>query len=279
MFLPTFFDFLKPRSRRAPNRRARRPLTTRPRFEALEDRSVPSGSGWIADPVVDFLPTYTGPQDPGLDVTKHRVMVTQQRVIFVGKMAGPIAPTQAIGGIFVIGVDRGQGMPRFLNGTPQIGPNVMWDLIVRINPNGTGQVNNQVAGVVTPLDPADITIDGNEFSASVPLSLLLPASTRPPEEWTYNLWPRNGIVPGQNQHVSDLAPDNGNSPVRVVPPANAAQPQFEMGSGNRSAISSFDTGFVPAFVGLDVAVERFKQVAQNYGDSEDAEFPVGLDSP
>jgi hypothetical protein len=50
-----------------------------------------------------------------------------------------------------------------------------------INPNGTGQVNNQVGGVITPLDPADIVIDGNEFTASVPLSLLLPEATRPPE--------------------------------------------------------------------------------------------------
>src|SRR5687768_8255653 len=31
--------------------------------------STRNASGWIADPVGDFLPTYTGPQDPGLDVT------------------------------------------------------------------------------------------------------------------------------------------------------------------------------------------------------------------
>ena len=49
----------------------------------------------------------------------------------------------------------------------------------------------------------------------MPLSLLLPAATRPPQEWTYNLWPRNGI--GQNVQVSDLAPDDGNSPVQAVP--------------------------------------------------------------
>jgi hypothetical protein len=90
-------------------------------------------------------------------------------------------------------------------------------LIVRINPNGTGLVNNQVAGVVTPLDPDDININGSEFTASVPLSLLLPAATRPPLEWTYNLWPRNGVTPGQNQNVSDLAPDDGNSPEQAVP--------------------------------------------------------------
>jgi hypothetical protein len=291
MLVRTLFTLLKSRSRRAPDTRARRPLPARPRLEALEDRFVPCGaSGWIADPVGDFLPTYTGPQDPGLDVTAHRVLVLPQRVLFAGKMVGPIAPTQAIGGLYIIGVDRGQGTPRFLNFTPPIGPNVTWDLIVRINPNGTGLVNNLIAGVVTPLDPADITIDGNEFTASVPRSVLLPAATQLPAAWTYNLWPRNG---GGNQAVSDLAPDDGNSPVCVVPPLRptAALSPLDLGLGGRPAISGFASGFVPAFTGLDVAVERLVPpdphvplnpvpvapvFARNDGDSADAEVPDGL---
>ena len=173
-------------------------------------------SNTISDPKGDFLPTYTGAHVPGLDVVEHQTTLAGERVIFFGKMAGPIAPTQDVGGLYVIGVDRGQGTPRFRAGTPLIGPNVLWDLIVRINPDGTGLVNNQVGGVVTPLDPADIRIDGNSFTASVPLSVLTPAATRPPEQWTYNLWPRNGLVPGRNQNVTDLAPDDGNSPVQVL---------------------------------------------------------------
>jgi hypothetical protein len=179
----------------------------------------------IPDPAGDFLPTYTGPQDPGLDVVAHEVTLLGDRVIFFGQMAGPIAPTQAIGGLYLIGLDRGRGTPRFLGGTPIIGPNVRWDSVVRINPNGTGLFNNQVAGVITPLNPADISINGNEFTASVPLSLLLPAATRPPQEWTYNLWPRNGVIIGQNQHVSDLAPDDGNSPVQAALKADAGPDQ------------------------------------------------------
>jgi hypothetical protein len=178
------------------------------------------GSDWIPDPVGDFLPGYTGLHDPGLDVTAHRVLVTPKRVIFCGKMAGPIAPTQDIGGLYIIGVDRGLGTPRFRGRTPEIGPNVLWDSVVRINPDGTGLFNNIIAGVVTPLDPADITIDGNEFSVSVPLSAMLPSATRPPEQWTYNLWPRNSAVIGNNAAVPDLAPDDGNSPVRMVPPGD-----------------------------------------------------------
>ncbi len=179
----------------------------------------PARAVLIFDPVGDILPTYTGTVLPGMDVTAHEVLLAGDRMIFFGRMAGPIAPTQAIGGLYLFGVDRGQGTPRFLGpaSPPTIGPNVLWDLIVRINPDGTGYVNNPLIGVLTPLDSADIRISGNEFTANVPLALLLPAATRPPQEWTYNLWPRNGIVIGQNVHVSDLAPDDGNSPVQAVP--------------------------------------------------------------
>jgi hypothetical protein len=155
-----------------------------------------------------------GAQLPGLDVVAHQVTFEGDRLVVFGRMAGPIAPTQAIGGVYLIGLDRGRGTPRFLTGTPIIGPHVLFDSVVRINANGTGQFNNLVAGVVTPLDPVDISISGDEFTANVPLSLLLPAATRPPLEWTYNLWPRNGV--GNNVQVSDLAPDDGNSPVQAV---------------------------------------------------------------
>jgi PEP-CTERM motif len=177
-----------------------------------------SRAGLILDPVGDFLPTYTGPHDPGLDVVAHEVFLQGDRLVFFGRMAGPIAPTQAVGGVYLIGLDRGQGTPRFLNppaAPPVIGPNVLFDSVLRINPNGTGLFNNLVAGVMTPLNPADISISGNEFIARVPLNLLLPAATRPAGEWTYNLWPRNGQ--GLNVQVSDLAPDDGNSPVQTVP--------------------------------------------------------------
>jgi hypothetical protein len=171
----------------------------------------------ISDPVGDILPTYTGTSLPGMDVVSHGVTLVGDRVFFYGRMAGPIAPTQEIGGLYLYGVDRGKGTPRFLGpaAPPVIGPNVLWDSIVRINPNGTGLFNNVIAGIITPIDPDDIVIDGNEFIASVPLSVMLPAATRPPCEWTYNLWPRNGI--GHNVQVSDLAPDDGNSPFQSRP--------------------------------------------------------------
>lgn len=279
-------NFLRPRVGLAPARRSRQPLC-RFSLETLEDRFVPSGaSAWIADPVGDFLPGYTGPQDPGLDVVAHRAMVTTQRVIFSGKMAGPIAPTQEIGGLYIIGVDRGQGTARFAGRTPVIGPNVLWDSVVRVNPDGTGLFNNIIGGVITPLAAEDITIDGNEFSVSVPLSAMLPSATRPPEEWTYNLWPRNSAVIGNNAAVPDLAPDDGNSPMRVVPGAATTPPAETSSLASMILDSSTADALVAAFTGLDNAAERLVPpnpihvapvFALNYGDSADAVIPDGLE--
>src|SRR5688572_29454085 len=110
---------------------------------ALTAAALPGavGAALIVDPSADFLPTYTGPQDPGLDVLAHQGTLSGDRLILYGQMAGPISPTQAIGGLYLFGVDRGQGTPRFLNAPaapPIIGPNVVWDAIVRVNANGTG---------------------------------------------------------------------------------------------------------------------------------------------
>jgi uncharacterized protein (TIGR03118 family) len=172
----------------------------------------------ILDPEGDFLPTYEGPLDPALDVVAHEVRIVGDRLEFFGRMAGPIGvATQPENGFYLFGIDRGLGTARFLAGSPIIGPNVTWDIVVRVNRDGTGHINHPLTGLRTLLDPADIQINGNELIASVPLSQLTPAPAplRPPEQWTYNLWPRIGEIRGQNQLVSDLAPDDGNSPVRA----------------------------------------------------------------
>ena len=106
----------------------------------LEAREVPA---LIADPVGDVLPTYV-PRTPGvvsagMDVVAHEVVLLaeQDRVVFYGRMAGSVAATQAEGALYLFGVDRGSGTPRFLSTPgPVIGPTVMWDAIVRVNPDG-----------------------------------------------------------------------------------------------------------------------------------------------
>src|SRR6187431_151214 len=116
--------------------------TGRLQVEALEDRSVPA---IIADPVGDIMPTYAGGVLPGMDVVAHEVVLLeeQDRVVFYGKMAGSVADTQSVHALYLFGVDRGSGTARFLSTPgPVIGPHVVWDSIVRVNPDGTGLFNN-----------------------------------------------------------------------------------------------------------------------------------------
>jgi hypothetical protein len=226
----------RPERSSAPRRRPRRL-----NIEPLEDRAVPA---LIIDPAGDVLPSYAGGVLPGMDVVAHEVVLLedQGRVVFHGKMAGPVADTQSVHALYLFGVDRGSGTPRFLSTPgPVIGPNVVWDSIVRVNPDGTGLFNNVAGGVITPLGPDDIRIDGDEFTVSVPLSVMLPASARPPEEWTYNLWPRDGI--GNNAQVSDLAPDDGNSPFEVVAPARVEGVVVNDGSAQRAMVNGLTVTF------------------------------------
>jgi hypothetical protein len=230
----------KHRSPTSPLRPSRIAVAPRACLESLEARQLLSGSGApspsgdapaltpslhvapFRDPRGDILPTYTGVPLPGMDVVAHKVTIDGDRMVFYAKMAGRVEPTQEIGGLYLFGVDRGRGTARFLGpaSPPVIGPNVLWDSIVRVNPDGTGLFNNILTGVITPLDQADIKISGNHFTASVPLTLMLPGAAKSPGEWTYNLWPRNGI--GRNVQVSDLAPDDGNAPVQMLSPGGSS---------------------------------------------------------
>ena len=178
----------------------------------------PARASLIFDPAGDILPTYTGDGAPGHGRDGPRGPPRGGPDDLLRPHGRPDrADARRSAGYTSSGWTAARARPASSarRRPPVIGPNVLWDLIVRINPDGTGLCQQPLAGVVTPLDPADIRISGNEFTASVPLSMLLPAATRPPSEWTYNLWPRNGI--GQNVQVSDLAPDDGNSPVQTVP--------------------------------------------------------------
>jgi hypothetical protein len=226
------------------NRRAQ--LTVSP----LEAREVPA---LITDPVGDIMPTYAGGVLPGMDVVAHEVAIVpeQDRVVFYGKMAGSVADTATVNGLYLFGVDRGSGTPRFLSTPgPAIGPSVTWDSIVRVNPDGTGLFNNVIAGVITPLGPDNIRLSGDEFTVSIPLGLMLPAATRPPAEWTYNLWPRDGI--GNNAQVSDLAPDDGNSPFQVAAAARVGGVVVNDGSAQRSMVTGLTVTFdAPVTIGPD----------------------------
>jgi hypothetical protein len=83
MYFNSFCDYGKSRPANTGGRRPSSRYAARLRVEALEGRAVPAV---IADPAGDFLSTYTGTQDPGLDVFAH---IVNGRTVAATAFAGP----------------------------------------------------------------------------------------------------------------------------------------------------------------------------------------------
>ena len=107
---------------------------------------------------------------------------------------------------YVWGFDRGAGATTANFGAIGL-PNIIFDSVVVVLPDGTGQVVTLEMGtpVPTPLPAGAITIDGNTFTAMVPLSML-PSQGFATADYTQNLWPRYGGIETDDQ-ISDFAPD------------------------------------------------------------------------
>lgn len=164
----------------------------------------------ITDPAGDFVPTFVGPRNGDLDVLSARVTFTGTNFLLHATLAAPVGTTP--GGFYVWGFDRGAGTPGF----PTIAPGVLFDRVVVLNSNGTGNVPG--AG---PLPPGSVVISGSEIFGVVPASFL-PSTGFAPENFTWNLWPRSPVVPGNPLgNLSDFAPDNSNAAVTAAVPEPA----------------------------------------------------------
>jgi len=185
------------------------------------------GAGPVQDPANDFRQfdpndpnSYAGPPNPGLDVLSANVILnlSQQTLTFTSTMAGPISGlidpnTGANLGSFSWGINHGFASNNFA----AIGlPNVLFDAVLALNPNGTGAYR----GAQTPA--GSVTASGNTLTAVLPISFLAapsppPANAQGPllpvTEWSYNLWPRSSFrIDGTplgfgNAQIADFAPD------------------------------------------------------------------------
>lgn len=167
---------------------------------------APARADLIKDPAGDFLPTFLGPKGGDLDVIGVEVSVNASSFFLRAKVNAPVGTTA--GGFYVWGVNRGAGGQGF----PTIAPGVLFDRVVVLNPDGTGNVPG-----VGPLPPGSVAISGDEIIGTVPRSFLV-STGFPPELFTFNLWPRSAVIPGNpNGNIADFAPDNSNISATVLP--------------------------------------------------------------
>ena len=179
-----------------------------------------SASATIVDPAGDLLATYTGPTAGALDITSGDVAFDGTSFLFTAAVAGNIGLTP--GELFVWGINRGAGTPRIdLLRDPDIAPNILFDAVLVMLPNGfLSVVTIPAAGPPNAVSfPGGTTVSGNGLSASVPLSLL-PSTGFAPEDYTFGFWTRVRVTPGvdgTNNEIADFLQGSGALSARAVP--------------------------------------------------------------
>ena len=158
-------------------------------------------AGPFADPVGDFLPTYGGAMNGAFDVISANGTFDGAIFHLTATLAGLVsgAPAGSVP-LYVWGINTGTGTNNFAN----IGnPNVRFNLVATLNAAG---VTNNAA--------YHGGINGSTIFIDIPLAAL-PASTGfAPEDYLWNLWPRDTSAPagpapiGTATAISDFAPNN-----------------------------------------------------------------------
>ena len=174
----------------------------------------------VTDPTGDFISGFVGPANPDLDVTSFSVGFNSATSIFSlgAVLAGDINPATA--GFYVIGVNTGTGV---IAPFASVGaPNVIFNQAIVIRKDGSGSIG------ATALDASTITISGNIFTVRVPLALL-PTTGFAPGDYGFNLWPR--VAVGNNNQISDFAPNNANISANGAVPEPATWAMMLVGFG------------------------------------------------
>lgn len=245
-----------------------------PQVVHAANAAVPYSAGASVDNDKDFLSTYTGPQNADLTPVSAQVTVNNasQQLQFSAVLAGNIGTTPGSGSLssptplYVFGLNRGAGTQRFLSGSPSIGAGVYFDSVVVLNPNGTSEFIDFTNNKTTILPAGDIQFNGNQITASFPLSDF-PSTGFAPNQYTWNFWPRYGL--GANNQVADFLPDanNGgtggyNAPVQVIPAQNGPPPSRPPVYIN--PLDSYDTTIADSFpTAIDnLNVNQFFSAAQ-----------------
>lgn len=168
------------------------------------------------DPVGDFLATYTGPQNGDVDVTSVGALDDGTNVTLTATFNGTIGTTP--GAAYVLGVDRGAGLPLFTFQTPSVGAGVIFDAVAILLPGGGSFVAGLLPTMTAPIALSGVTFSGSTVTAVIPLADL-PSNGFAPAQYRYDLWPRVGLDPTDNRQIADFAPDASTFTASVPEPA------------------------------------------------------------
>jgi len=167
-----------------------------------------------SDATGDFLATYAGTQNGDLDVVSIDVRRTASLLTLQASMAGAIGTSA--GALYVWGIDRGLGTARFAAGSPSVGAGVLFDSVLLLRPNGTGNFVDLLNATNSfALAPGAITISGNDITGTVAL-FAIPSTGFAMANYGYNLWTRLGTIVG-NTGIADFAPDASTVTASFVP--------------------------------------------------------------
>ena len=177
-----------------------------------------ASSATITDPTGDFLPSYTGPANPDVDIISANVLFDGTSFDLSASANGTIGSTP--NSLFVWAVNRGSGIARPAL-APPAGAGILWDAVVVMFPDGTLRVvtfpaagpptiNNIIGGT---------TVSGNNLSATL-AAMLLPSTGLAASDYTFSLWSRVRVSPaadGANTEVADLLAGSGSIRSTAVP--------------------------------------------------------------
>lgn len=161
-----------------------------------------------------FLPSYTGPQTPDLEVSTAQVFYDLSTSVFTFTATLDAAPVT--GDIYVWGINTGSNADPF----GAFAPNVLFDSVLILEPGSTSFVDSDIitaSPVVTDLATGQVTTGGATITATVAASLL-PSDGFTPQNYGVDLWPRNSLSDGTAQ-IAQFAPANaiGDASVTVTP--------------------------------------------------------------
>jgi len=168
----------------------------------------------ITDATRDYVAGISGSKVGDLDVIGAFVTYNLATDVFVFTATLNADIGSSAGGFYVWGVDRGSHVNSADFASHGYG-GVLFDSVVFVRPNGTGNVTTFFGGGGGALAAGSIGVFGSTIIAKVPGSML-PSTGSGKTAYGWNLWPRDGTLASGFAQISDFAPDNSDFGVTVV---------------------------------------------------------------